>query len=332
MKALRSHAVGGPETLTLDEVESPVPGPGQVRVRVKACSINFPDVLIIQDMYQFKPPRPFAPGGEASGVVDAVGEGVTQWKVGDRVIASTGNGGLSEEIVVDAARLWALPDYASFETGASLLMTYGTNMHGLLDRGRLKAGETLLVLGAAGGIGLSAVELGKAYGARVVAAVSSEEKAEAAREAGADEVVIYPRAPFDKDQSKALAEAFKAACGPNGADVIYDVVGGDYSEPALRSIAWEGRFCVVGFPAGIAKLPLNLTLLKSCDVCGVFWGAWVAREPAANAAHIATLFELLKAGKINPKISATFPLARGGEAITMLAERKAIGKVVVTMD
>ena len=332
MKALRSHAVGGPETLTLDEVESPVPGPGQVRVRVKACSINFPDVLIIQDMYQFKPPRPFAPGGEASGVVDAVGEGVTQWKVGDRVIASTGNGGLSEEIVVDAARLWALPDYASFETGASLLMTYGTNMHGLLDRGRLKAGETLLVLGAAGGIGLSAVELGKAYGARVIAAVSSEEKAEAARAAGADDVVIYPRAPFDKDQSKALAEAFKAACGPNGADVIYDVVGGDYSEPALRSIAWEGRFCVVGFPAGIAKLPLNLTLLKSCDVCGVFWGAWVAREPAANAAHIATLFELLKAGKINPKISATFPLERGGEAITMLAERKAIGKVVVTMD
>lgn len=332
MKALRSHAVGGPETLTLDEVESPVPGPGQVRVRVKACSINFPDVLIIQDLYQFKPPRPFAPGGEASGVVDAVGEGVTQWKVGDRVIASTGNGGLSEEIVVDAARLWALPDYASFETGASLLMTYGTNMHGLLDRGRLKAGETLLVLGAAGGIGLSAVELGKAYGARVIAAVSSEEKAEAAREAGADDVVIYPRAPFDKDQSKALAEAFKAACGPNGADVIYDVVGGDYSEPALRSIAWEGRFCVVGFPAGIARLPLNLTLLKSCDVCGVFWGAWVAREPAANAAHIATLFELLKAGKINPKISATFPLERGGEAITMLAERKAIGKVVVTMD
>lgn len=332
MKALRSHAVGGPETLTLDEVESPVPGPGQVRVRVKACSINFPDVLIIQDLYQFKPPRPFAPGGEASGVVDAVGEGVTQWKVGDRVIASTGNGGLSEEIVVDAARLWALPDYASFETGASLLMTYGTNMHGLLDRGRLKAGETLLVLGAAGGIGLSAVELGRAYGARVIAAVSSEEKAEAAREAGADDVVIYPRAPFDKDQSKALAEAFKAACGPNGADVIYDIVGGDYSEPALRSIAWEGRFCVVGFPAGIAKLPLNLTLLKSCDVCGVFWGAWVAREPAANAAHIATLFELLKAGKINPKISATFPLERGGEAITMLAERKAIGKVVVTMD
>lgn len=332
MKALRSHAVGGPETLTLDEVESPVPGAGQVRVKVKACSINYPDVLIIRDMYQFKPQRPFAPGGEASGVVDAVGEGVTQWQVGDRVIASTGNGGLAEEIVVEAARLWPLPDGVSFETGASLMLTYGTNMHGLLDRGKLKAGETLLVLGAAGGVGLSAVELGKAYGARVVAAVSSEEKGAAARRHGADEVVIYPQAPFDKDQSKALAEMFKAACGPNGADVVYDVVGGDYSEPALRAIAWEGRFCVVGFPAGIARLPLNLTLLKSCDVCGVFWGAWVAREPAANAAHIATLFDLLKAGKIKPEISATFPLARGGEAIQMLADRKAIGKIVVTMD
>ena len=332
MKALRSHQSGGPETLTLDEIESPVPGPGQVRVAVKACSINYPDVLIIKDMYQFNPPRPFAPGGEAAGVVDAVGEGVTQWKVGDRVIASTGNGGLAEQIVVDPARLWALPDGASFATGASIMMTYGTNMHGLLDRGKLKAGDVLLVLGAAGGVGLSAVELGKAYGARVVAAVSSEEKAQAARDAGADEVVIYPRAPFDKDQSKALAEAFKAACGPNGADVVYDIVGGDYSEPALRSIAWEGRFCVVGFPAGIARLPLNLTLLKSCDVCGVFWGAWVAREPAANAVHIATLFDLLKNGKINPKISATFPLARGGEAIQLLADRKAIGKVVVTMD
>ena len=332
MKALRSHAVGGPETLTLDEVESPVPGPGQVRVAVKACSINYPDVLIIRDMYQFKPPRPFAPGGEASGVVDAVGEGVSQWKVGDRVIASTGNGGLSEQIVVDAGRLWALPEGVSFEVGASIMMTYGTNMHGLLDRGKLKAGEVLLVLGAAGGVGLSAVELGKAYGAKVVEAVSSEEKAQAARDAGADDVVIYPTAPFDKDQSKALAEMFKAACGPNGADVVYDIVGGDYSEPALRSIAWEGRFCVVGFPAGIARLPLNLTLLKSCDVCGVFWGAWVAREPKANAVHIATLFDLLKSGKINPKVSATFPLARGGEAIQLLADRKAIGKVVVTMD
>lgn len=331
MKTLRSHAPGGPETLVLDEVDSPVPGPGQVRIAVKACSINFPDVLIIQDLYQFKPPRPFAPGGEAAGEIDAVGEGVSRWKVGDRVIAMLGNGGLSEQVLVDQMRLFPLPDGVSYEFGASLLMTYGTNMHGLLDRGKLKAGETLLVLGAAGGIGLSAVELGKAYGARVIAAVSSEEKGEAARAAGAEEVVVYPRAPFDKDQSKALAEAFKAACGPNGADVIYDVVGGDYSEPAVRSIAWEGRFCVVGFPAGIARLPLNLTLLKSCDVCGVFWGAWTARDPEGNARHIATLFDLLKEGKIAPRISATFPLERGGEAIQLLADRKAIGKVVVTM-
>ena len=332
MKALRSHVVGGPETLTLDEVETPQPGPGQVRITVMACAINFPDVLIIKDMYQFKPPRPFAPGGELSGVIAAVGDGVTQWQVGDRVIAMMGNGGLAEEALAPADKLFALPDRVSFETGASLLMTYGTNMHGLLDRGHLKAGDTLLVLGAAGGVGLAAVELGKAYGAKVVAAVSSEEKAAVAREHGADETVIYPLQPLDKDQSKALAEAFKAACGPDGANVVYDVVGGDYSEPAVRAIAWEGRFCVVGFPAGIAKLPLNLTLLKSCDVCGVFWGAFAARDPKANAVHIATLFDLLKAGKINPKVSATFPLERGGEAITMLAERKAIGKVVVLMN
>lgn len=331
MKALRTHAVGGPETLSLDEVETPQPGPGQVRIKVKACAVNFPDVLMIQDLYQFKPQRPYSPGGELSGIVDAVGEGVTQWQAGDRVIAMMGNGGMAEEVLAPAEKLFPLPDGVSFETGASLLMTYGTNMHGLLDRGHLKAGDTLLVLGAAGGVGLAAVELGKAYGARVVAAVSSEEKAAAAREHGADETVIYPRGTLDKDQSKALSEAFKAACGPEGANVIYDIIGGDYSEPALRSIAWEGRFCVVGFTAGIPRMPLNLTLLKSCDVCGVFWGAFAARDPKANAVHIAKLFDLLKEGRINPRVSATFPLERGGEAIAMLGARAAIGKVVVTM-
>jgi len=331
MKALRTHAVGGPETLSLDEVETPQPGPGLVRIKVKACAVNFPDVLMIQDLYQFKPQRPYSPGGELSGIIDAVGEGVTQWKAGDRVIAMMGNGGMAEEVLAPAEKLFPLPEGVSFETGASLLMTYGTNMHGLLDRGHLKAGDTLLVLGAAGGVGLAAVELGKAYGARVVAAVSSEEKAAAAREHGADETVIYPRGTLDKDQSKALAEAFKAACGPEGANVIYDIIGGDYSEPALRSIAWEGRFCVVGFTAGIPRMPLNLTLLKSCDVCGVFWGAFAARDPKANAVHIAKLFDLLKEGRINPRVSATFPLERGGEAIAMLGARAAIGKVVVTM-
>ena len=332
MKALRTHAVGGPETLTLDEIDAPLAGPGQVVVAVKACAINFPDTLMIRDMYQFKPQRPYAPGGEFSGVVESVGEGVTQWKVGDRVIGMCGNGGLAEKVALDAGRMFPLPEGVSFETGASLLMTYGTTIHGLKDRGHIKAGQTMLVLGAAGGVGISAIELGKAYGTRVIAAVSSEEKAAAAREAGADDVVIYGRPPFDKDQSKALADAFKAACGPNGADIVYDIVGGDYSEPAVRAIAWEGRFLVVGFPAGIARLPLNLTLLKSCDVCGVFWGAFTAREPQKNAEHVAELFELLKAGKINPRVSARFPLERGGEAIAMMADRKAVGKVVVTME
>ncbi len=332
MKALRTHAVGGPDTLTLDEVEVPTPGPGQVLVAVKACAVNFPDTLMIRDLYQFKPQRPYAPGGEIAGVIEAVGEGVTAYQVGDKVLSGIGNGGMAEKVVVDAARLFPVPEGVSFQQAASLLMTYGTTIHGLKDRGHIKPGDTMLVLGAAGGVGLSAVELGKAFGARVIAAVSSEEKAQVAREMGADDVVIYGRAPFDKDQSKALAEAFKTACGPNGADIVYDIVGGDYSEPALRAIAWEGRFLVVGFPAGIAKMPLNLTLLKSCDICGVFWGAFVARSPKENAAHVAELFDLLKAGKINPRVSATFPLERGGEAIALLESRAAIGKVVVTME
>lgn len=331
MKALRTHTVGGPETLVLDDLPEPVAGAGQVVVQVKACSINFPDTLMIRDLYQFKPERPYSPGGELAGVIVGVGEGVTGFAVGDRVIGMIGNGGLAEQVVVDQTRLFALPDGVSFETGASLLMTYGTTIHGFKDRGHIKAGDTVLVLGAAGGVGLSAVELAKAFGARVVAAVSSEEKAAVAREAGADEVVIYGRPPFDKAQSKALADAFKAACGPNGANIVYDIVGGDYSEPAVRAIAWEGRFLVVGFPAGIARLPLNLTLLKSCDVCGVFWGGFTTREPERFRAQVAELFDLLAAGKISPRVSARFPLERGAEAIAMLENRQALGKVVVTM-
>jgi NADPH:quinone reductase-like Zn-dependent oxidoreductase len=331
MKALRTHAAGGPETLVLDDLPDPVAAPGEVVVRVHACSINFPDTLIIRDLYQFKPQRPFSPGSELSGVIESVGEGVSGWKAGDRVIAMIGDGGLAEKVSVPTSRLFPLPDGVDFDTGASLLMTYGTTIHGLKDRGHIKAGDTVLVLGAAGGVGLSAVELAKAFGARVIAAVSSEEKAQIARNAGADEVVIYGRPPFDKAQSKALAEQFKAACGPNGADIVYDIVGGDYSEPALRAIAWEGRFLVVGFPAGIAKLPLNLTLLKSCDVCGVFWGAWTRREPAAFAAEVDELFALLKAGKIKPLVSARYPLADAAQAIALLENRQATGKVVVTM-
>ena len=329
MKALLSTIPGGPETLELAELPDPEPGPGELLVRVRATAINYPDVLIIEDKYQFKPPRPFAPGGEIAGLVEAVGDGVEGWAVGDRLIAVPGWGGLAEKIVINARSAFRLPENRSFVEGAALLLTYATSIHALYDRGRLREGQTLLVLGAAGGVGLAAVELGKARGARVVAAVSSQDKASAARDAGADDAIVYPSGPFDRDGQKALARLFKDAVGEKGADVIYDPVGGDYSEAALRAIAWEGRYLVVGFPAGIPKLPLNLTLLKSCDVCGVFWGAFAARDPKANAAHVAELFRLWDEGRIGPKVSAIYPLERGGESIAAMAARQVIGKVVI---
>ena len=332
MKAMLSKQVGGPETLVLDELPDPKPGKGEVLLAVKACGVNYPDVLIIEDRYQFKPPRPFAPGGEVAGVVEAVGEGVTQFKPGDRVIGSSYAGGMSEKLVLEAARCFAMPAAMPFDDASALILTYGTTIHALKDRARIKPGETLLVLGAAGGVGISAVELGKAYGARVIAAASSEEKVALARKHGADDGVVYPAGPFDKAGTRALADIFKKACGEAGADVIYDPVGGDYSEAALRAIAWEGRFLVVGFPAGIAKLPLNLTLLKSCQVVGVFWGAFARRDPKANAANVAELMRLYAEGKIKPVISERYPLARAGEAIARLAARKAMGKIVVTME
>ena len=328
MKALMSTKVGGPDTLEMLDVDDPKAGKGQVLIDVKACSINYPDVLIIQDLYQFKPERPFAPGGEVSGVIAEIGEGVEGLKVGDRVASTTGHGGLVEKVVVDQNAVFKIPDSVSHEDASALILTYGTSIHALVDRGHIKEGDDLLVLGASGGVGIAAVELGKAFGARVVAAVSSEEKAAFCKEAGADETIVYDRAPFDKDQSKALAGQFKAAA-PGGYDVIYDAVGGDYSEPAVRSIGWEGRFLVVGFPAGIARLPLNLTLLKSCDVAGVFWGAFAARDPQANRAHINRLFKLWEQGKIQPRVSETFAFEDAGKAIQKMADRGAIGKLVV---
>lgn len=332
MKALLSAEPGGPETLALADLPDPVPGPGEVLVKVAACAINFPDSLIIRDLYQTKPPRPFAPGAEIAGVVEAVGEGVTEWQAGDRAIALTIWGGLQEKVVVRAANLFPLPDGLPMEQACTLLMTYATVIHGLKDRGQIAPGQTLLVLGAAGGVGVAAMELGKALGARVIAAISSEEKAEIARKAGADATILYGRPPFDKAQSVELAAKFKDACGPNGADIVFDIVGGDYSEPALRAIAWQGRFLVVGFTAGIARLPLNLTLLKGCDVKGVFWGEFVRRDPQANREHVAELIRLWQAGAISPIVSATYPLARAGEAIAALERREALGKLVVTMD
>ena len=326
MRALLSETPGGPETLRLSELPDPVPGPGELLVRVRACSINYPDVLIIEDKYQLKPPRPFAPGSEIAGEVLVTGEGVEAWSAGDRIIVATGFGGLVEKVVVPAARAIPLPAERSFVEGSALLLTYATAIHALVDRGRLQAGQTLLVLGAAGGVGMAAVEIGKALGARVIGAVSSEAKAQAAREAGADATIVYPTGDLDP---KALTQLFKEAVGPDGAHVILDPVGGDYAEAALRSIGWEGRYLVVGFPAGIPKLPLNLTLLKSCDVCGVFWGAFVARDPKRNAAHVEQLFRWWAEGKIAPRVSATYPLERGGEAIAALRDRQAIGKLVV---
>jgi NADPH:quinone reductase len=329
MKALLSTAPGLPDTLALTDLPDPVAGKGEVVLDVKAVGVNFPDTLIIQDLYQFKPERPFAPGGEVSGVVSSVGEGVTNLKVGDRVIGSTGWGGMAEKLAIAAGRCIPMPDAMPFDEAAAFIMTYGTSQYALKDRASLKAGETLLVLGAAGGVGIAAVELGKAMGAKVIAACSTQEKVDVAMAHGADAGVVYPTGTFDKAGKKALADLFKQACGPNGADVIYDAVGGDYAEASLRAIAWEGRFLVVGFPAGIPAIPLNLTLLKSCQIVGVFWGAFVAREPAANQANVAELMALYGSGKIKPHVSAKFPLSDGAAAIQHLMDRKATGKVVV---
>jgi NADPH2:quinone reductase len=332
MKALLSKHPGGPETLVLDDVPEPVAGPGEVRVAVRACGVNYPDLLIIQDLYQYKPPRPFAPGGELAGVVEGVGEGVSNVLAGDRVLLSPVRNGMAELAVGVAANCWKIPDAMPFDEAAALLMTYGTSQHGLKDRAQLKAGETLLVLGAAGGVGLAAVELGKAMGARVVAAASSAEKLALAREHGADETVQYPAGPLDKTQARALTDQFKAACGPDGAQVIYDGVGGDYTEAALRAIGWEGRHLVVGFTAGIAQLPLNLPLLKSCQIVGVFWGEFTRREPLLHAANVAALMQLYIDGRIKPAVTERLPLARGAEAIARLGARAARGKMVVTVD
>jgi NADPH2:quinone reductase len=302
-----------------------------VLVALKACGVNYPDFLIIQDKYQFRPPRPFAPGAEIAGIVERTGAGVTDIKPGDRVIGSLLAGGMAEKAVVSAAKCLVMPDAMPFDEASAFVLTYATSYHALKNRAAIKAGETLLVLGAAGGVGLAAVELGRAMGARVIAAVSSEEKLALALKHGAESGFVYGQAPASKEESKALADSFKAACGDGGADVIYDPVGGDYAEPALRAIAWEGRYLVVGFPAGIPRLPLNLTLLKSCQVVGVFWGEFTRRDPDGSAANNRDLLALYAAGRIRPHISERFPLERGAEAIALLASRGATGKLVVTV-
>ncbi|MDB5873321.1 MAG: NADPH:quinone oxidoreductase [Ramlibacter sp.] len=332
MKAVLSKVAGGPESLVIEDLPDPVPGKGQVRIRVSACALNYPDTLIIQDLYQFKPERPFAPGGEVAGLVDAVGEGVDDFRIGDRVIGWCWWGGLVQSLVIDADRCIAVPDAMPLDDAAALLLTYGTAHYALRQRAGLKAGDTVLVLGAAGGVGLAAVELAHAWGARVIAAASSQEKVGYARSHGADDGVVYPTGRLDKEAAKAFSDALKDKLGKRGADVVLDAVGGDYAEPALRAIAWEGRYLVVGFPAGIPKLPLNLILLKGCQVIGVFWGEWVMRNRKDFNESVADLLALYAKGLIKPRISQRFPMERAGEALRMLSDRKALGKILVTME
>ena len=332
MKALLSRAAGGCDTLVLEDVAVPAPGPGQVRLHVKACALGLPDTLIINDQYQMRPPRPFAPGGEVAGVVDALGEGVTTLKVGDPVIGWCFWGGLAEQLVIDVDRCVPIPVAMPMDEAAALLFSHGTALYALRERGELKAGETLLVTGASGGVGLAAVELGRLFGARVIAAASSQAKLDLALAAGASAGVVYPAGGMDKDAARAFTQQLKEAVGANGADVVLDVVGGEYAEPCLRAIAWHGRYLVVGFAAGIPKLPLNLVLLKGCDVRGVGSGEYIARERAKFEGSQRELLALYSQGRIRPCVSQRFPLERGAEALGLLASRKAVGKLVVTMN
>jgi NADPH2:quinone reductase len=322
MKALRCSQHGGPELLTVEDIAAPVPKAGEVVVNVKAAGVNFPDALIIQNKYQFKPALPFTPGGELAGVVGAVGDGVTRVRVGDAVIGFTGWGAFAEQAVLPAEGLIPMPEDMPFEIAGSFLMTYGTSWHALKDRAQLQAGETVLVLGAAGGIGIAAIEIAKALGARVIAAASSAEKLKICRAKGADETINYVR--------EDLRERLKALTGGRGVDVVCDPVGGKFTEPALRSLAWRGRLLVIGFADGeIPRLPLNLPLLKGCAIVGVFWGDFLKREPVAAAADLRELSRLYAQSSIAPLVSLRCTLEGAGGAIEALMKRQVMGKAVV---
>lgn len=322
MRAVLCKAYGPPESLVVEEIESLKPGRGQAVISVKACGVNFPDTLIIQGLYQFKPPLPFSPGGEVAGIVKEIGDGVENVKPGERVIAFTVSGGFAEEVLVEANALIPMPVGMDFDIASAFVMTYGTDIYALKDRARLQPGETLLVLGAAGGIGLAAVELGKIMGAKVIAAASSAEKLAVCREYGADAVINY--------SEEDLRERVKELTGGQGVDVVVDPVGGKYSELALRGMAWNGRFLVIGFTAGeIPRIPLNLTLLKGCSIVGVFWGSFVAREPRLNQENLQQLLSWLQSGQLRPRISARYPLARASDALNDIIQRRVIGKSVL---
>ena len=330
MKALQCVELGPPDKLEINEVPDPEIQPEHVLIENKAASVNFPDVLMIQGLYQFQPELPFSPGGESAGTVSAVGEGVKDIAVGDRVFAMTGLGAFAEKIVAHQNSVMKIPDSMSFETAAALPMTYGTSLYALKQRAELKEGETLLVLGAAGGVGLATVELGKAMGAKVIAAASTEEKVDLCKQHGADEGFVYPTGKLDKDQQKELSAKIKELTGGMGANVVYDPVGDSYSEPCIRATAWDGRYLVIGFAAGeIPKIPINLALLKGMKIVGVFWGAWVGMFPDENKKNFEELFDLHSNGKINPEVSDSFSLDDGALAIAHLKDRKAKGKVII---
>ena len=324
MKAVLCKQHGLPDTLVVEEIPSPKAGAKQVVITVKACGVNFPDTLIIQNKYQFKPELPFSPGGEVAGIIKEVGEGVKHLNVGDTVIAMTGWGGFAEEVLTDASRVFPVPPVFDFKTAATFAYVFGTSYYALKDRAQLKEGETVLVLGASGGVGLAAVQLAKVMGAKVIAAASTAEKLAVCSQYGADAIVNYTDDNW-REQVKTLTDG-------KGVDVVYDAVGGHYAEPALRSMAWGGRYLVVGFAAGdIPKIPLNLPLLKGCAVVGVFWGEFATRQKKDNQANMMQLFGWLMQGKIKPHISAEYPLEQAAQALNDLLERKATGKVVLVM-
>ena len=316
--------------MQVNEIPDPEVLPGHVLIDNKAASVNFPDVLMIQGLYQFQPELPFSPGGESAGIVSSLGEGVENIAVGDRVFAMTGLGAFAEKIVVPEHSVVKIPESMDFETAAALPMTYGTSLYALKQRAELKEGETLLVLGAAGGVGLATVELGKAMGAKVIAAASTQEKVDLCIQHGADEGFIYPTGKLDRDQQKELSSKIKELTKGMGANVVYDPVGDDYSEPCIRATAWDGRYLVIGFAAGeIPKIPINLALLKGMKIVGVFWGAWVGMFPEENKKNFQELFQLHSDGKINPEVSDSFSLDKGAQAIAHLKDRKAKGKVII---
>ena len=330
MKSLQCVELGPPDKLQIKEVSDPQIISNHVIIENKAASVNFPDVLMIQGLYQFQPELPFSPGGECSGTIVSIGENVEDLKVGDRVFAMTGLGAFSEKILAPKNSVVKIPDSMSFETAAALPMTYGTSLYALKQRADLKEGETLLVLGAAGGVGLATVELGKAMGAKVIAAASTQEKVDLCLKHGADEGFIYPTGDLNRDQQKELSSKIKELTGGLGANVVYDPVGDKYSEPCIRATAWDGRYLVIGFAAGeIPKIPINLALLKGMKIVGVFWGAWVGMFPEENKKNFLELFDLHSQEKIKPEVSDSFPLEEGAKAIAHLKDRKAKGKVII---